>query len=217
MKNAKILGIALAVALISLTACAGDSSSMGTEDPILPGEGDGVISDGDGLIEDGDGSTGDGTVSTQNVRLGLSSVSSLGNSAAATATEEGSFANDTTICAVAVDENDIIMSVKFDAVNSSMGFNGTGAFTGDMNTPIRSNKEFGDEYGIRESSGIDQEWYEQVGNFEDWMTGKSVTDVLGMQLTSDNIPDVEELEGGINIDVSDKLEALEKAYADATK
>ena len=88
-------------------------------------------------------------------------------------------------------------------------------FTGDINEPIKTKKEMGYEYGLGESSEIKKEWFEQIASLEDWATGKTINEVLALELNEENVPVSEELKSSISIGVSDQLAALKKAYEDA--
>ena len=60
------------------------------------------------------------------------------------------------------------------------------------------------------------EWYEQAAALEEYMIGKTVTEVLEMPTVERDashtaVPDVEELKSSVTITVGDYLEALEKA------
>lgn len=210
MKNLKIPALVLALLLLMLTACTGTGTGSGTTSSVPPVESPGATSTP---------STPDGTTSPAptNVRLGLGTVSSTGKSLAATAQKAGSFTYDTTVCAVALDENDSIVSVKFDSVTTERGFDLTGNFTTDIAEPIRSKKEMGADYKMKDASPIGKEWFEQINSLEAWMTGRRSTDVLGMKVTDKNAPDIEELKTSVTINVSDHLKALERAVADAKK
>ncbi|MEG2143802.1 MAG: hypothetical protein RRY40_00590, partial [Oscillospiraceae bacterium] len=76
-----------------------------------------------------------------NLKLGLGIVSHNTDSIAAGANTLGNAKNLTVVCAVAVDENDVIRKIKFDSVKNSLEFDAKGMFTGDINEPVRTKKE----------------------------------------------------------------------------
>lgn len=208
MKKFKTLALILALVLLVATGCTTtDSSGAATPSESLS------ESTPDSLNESESGTPGTSNAGT--VRLGLGTVATSDKSLAATAEQTGTFAYNTVVCAVALDANDNIVSVKFDTLQAEHGFDVTGKFTTDIASPLKSNKERGFDYGIKDTSGIGKEWFEQVGSLESWMTGKKVSDALSMKLNDQNIPDVEELKGSVSIGISDQLRALEKAVADA--
>lgn len=155
-----------------------------------------------------------------NVRVGLGIVSTTSESSAASSTAAGNAKFDAAACAVCVDADGKILDIKFDTMQADVGFDISGALTGDIKTELKTKKELGDAYGMKQASGIKKEWYEQIAALEDWMRGKTVDDVLAMKVTEgDNnkkdVPDEADLKTSVTISVTDQLRALEKAYANA--
>ena len=153
-------------------------------------------------------------------RIGLGFVASTAKSSAATADYDGSANFDLTACALCVDDSGRIIDVRFDTVEAGVGFDTAGAFTGDIESDILTKREQGDDYGLGAVSGIGKNWYEQIDALEAWMRGKTVSQAMDMKLSYDGdrqIPDEEDLRSSVTISVSEHLEALEKAYADATR
>ena len=67
-------------------------------------------------------------------------------------------------------------------------------------------------------SGIGKEYFEQAKALTDWMTGKTVEEVLAMPTYERDAnhtacPDVEDLKSSVTITVGDYLKALEEAAA----
>lgn len=155
-----------------------------------------------------------------NDRVGLGFVSTTSESSDATTETTGNAKFNVSACAVSVDANGKILDVKFDTLKASIGFDVSGALTGDVTAELKTKKELGDSYGMKQVSGIGKEWYEQIAALEEWMRGKTVSDVLNMKVTErdeahKDIPDEEDLKTSVTISVTDQLRALEKAYANA--
>lgn len=211
----KFLAATAAAALIlSMTACGCSASSdMGSVSGSMstPSASDDInSSNGSSAMSDTDNSQ---------YRVGLGFVSSTANSSAASADYDGSANFELTACALCVDDSGKIIDVRFDTVEAGVGFDTAGAFTGDIGADILTKREQGDDYGLGAVSGIGKNWYEQVDALEEWMRGKTVSEVNDMKLTYDGdrqIPDEEDLRSSVTISVSEHLEALEKAYDDAT-
>ncbi len=158
------------------------------------------------------------TPSSGDMRTGLGFVSTTSESSAASAETAGNAKFNVVACAVSVDADGKILDIKFDTLQASVGFDISGALTGDVTTELKTKKELGDAYGMKAVSGIKKEWYEQIAALEDWMRGKTVEDVLAMKVTEEDpehkdVPDEEDLKTSVTISVTDQLRALEKAYA----
>lgn len=206
MRKKTLLVLCMAVALVFMTACGGQTTT--------PSETNSVPSSENPASENTSMSPSIPNEATT-IKLGLGILSRTSDSMAAGQTNLGNANNLTVVCAVAVDENDVIRKVKFDSVKTNLEFDAKGLFTGDINEPVRTKKEMGYDYGLGESSEIKKEWFEQIKSFEDWATGRTVNEVLALELNEENIPVAEELKSSISIGVSDQLAALKKAYEDA--
>ena len=206
MKKKTLLVLSMAIILVFMTACGGQDTT-----PTNPSS---VPSSENPTSEDMSVSPSTPT-ETSAIKLGLGILSRTSDSMAAGQTNLGNANSMTVVCAVAVDENDVIRNIKFDSVKTNLEFDAKGMFTGDINEPIKTKKEMGYEYGLGESSEIKKEWFEQIASLEDWATGKTINEVLALELNEENVPVSEELKSSISIGVSDQLAALKKAYEDA--
>ena len=126
---------------------------------------------------------------------------------------------DSTICAVTIDENGVIVSISFDVAQTRVPFTPEGEIAADMTATIRSKMELKDDYNMRRASPIGKEIHEQVGAFEEYCLGKTVEEVLAMPLhdtdSHADVPDGEDLKTSVTISVGEYLKALEKAAANA--
>lgn len=161
-----------------------------------------------------------GSQSSGDVLVGLGVVSTTSESSSASAETAGNAKFNVAVCALSTDADGKILDVKFDTLQASVGFDISGALTGDMTSEIKTKKELGDAYGMKKASGIQKEWYEQIAALEDWMRGKTVDDVLAMKVTErdaehKHVPDEADLKTSVTISVTDQLRALEKAYSNA--
>ncbi|MEG1773428.1 MAG: hypothetical protein RR320_01095 [Oscillospiraceae bacterium] len=199
-----------ALLLVLLTACGGSSSMPPSS------AGGGASSHTSSIVADsGAPEAGNALV---NARIGLGIVATTDESTAPTGEKAGQFQANVAICALALGEDNTILSVRFDTVQAKVGFDLAGMFTGDVTTPIQTKRELGDSYGMKAASGIGKEWYEQINALEQWMVGKTVTDAVNMKVTErdaahTHVPAEEELKTSVTISVTDQLRALEKAYA----
>ena len=132
----------------------------------------------------------------------------------ATADKAGSVSAYVYLCAVTLDENGVILGVDFDAVQPAGAFDATGA-AGEFNAAPLTKNEIKDGYGMKKISPIGLEWYEQMDKLEDWCIGKTVAEVVAMQLTEKGVATDVDLVAGCTVHINDQLVALEKAAASA--
>ena len=217
MLKKSILFIALAFALAS---CSPSSPSAEPDDISSPVS-QSTLSDSSSQTSSPSSTTVENDAgNATSVKVGLGIVATTDESTAASGEEAGNAKTNVAVCALAVDESGTILSVKFDTVQTEIGFDVLGALIGDTGSEVQTKKERGDSYLLKEVSGIGKEWYEQIAALENWMVGKSVGDVLQMKVYKrdddhTHVPDEEDLKSSVTISVTDQLRALEKAFADA--
>jgi len=140
------------------------------------------------------------------------------------ATEEkaGQVQMNTTMCVAAFDAEGKVVSVSFDVAQQALAVNTDGT-TGDaaaVDTRTKIEKE--GDYGMAGASAIGKELFEQVNALEDWMVGKTVEEVTGMELGENsaahaNTPLDADLSAGCTITVTDYLAAFQEAYDTAVE
>lgn len=151
---------------------------------------------------------------------GLGSVTSMSGSEAA-ADKAGSVTVNTTMCELELDDAGKITAVSFDIAQNKVGFDATGALTGELTGEHPTKKELGDGYGMKAASGIGKEWFEQAEALEDWCVGKTIEEVVTMPTYDKGdghhmqVPDDVDLKTGCTIDVGSFLNALQKAADNA--
>ena len=112
-------------------------------------------------------------------------------------------------------------TVSFDIAQNKVGFDATGALTGELTGEHPTKKELGDGYGMKAASGIGKEWFEQAEALEDWCVGKTVEEVVTMPTYDKGdghhtqVPDDVDLKTGCTIDMGSFLNALQKAADNA--
>lgn len=151
---------------------------------------------------------------------GLGSVTTM-SGAGAEADKVGSVTLNTTMCALELDDAGKITAVSFDIAQNKVGFDATGALTGELTGEHPTKKELGDGYGMKAASGIGKEWFEQAEALEDWCVGKTVEEVVTMPTYDKGdghhtqVPDDVDLKTGCTIDMGSFLNALQKAADNA--
>ena len=151
---------------------------------------------------------------------GLGSVTTM-SGAGAEADKAGSVTINTTMCALELDDAGKITAVSFDIAQNKVGFDATGALTGELTGEHPTTKELGDGYGMKAASGIGKEWFEQAEALEDWCVGKTVEEVVTMPTYDKGdgrhtqVPDDVDLKTGCTIDIGSFLNALQEAADNA--
>jgi predicted small secreted protein len=152
-----------------------------------------------------------GSAATGDVKLGLGTVNRINKSKDA-GDADGNAQTDAVIAAVAIDSEGKIVAVDIDSVQSKIAFTKDGKVATDPATMVKSKTELGDEYGMKKSSSLNKEWYEQIEALEKYLVGKKLADIEGMKLTDGKADD---LKTSVTITVTDYLEAVKKAIANA--
>ncbi len=212
MKRLSTIAAAVACCLLSAACTSPSGSSSVTPGSSTPGS----------SAASQPSSSSAGAQTSGDVRVGLGFASTTSESSAANAETAGNAKFNVAACALCIDADGKILAVKFDTLQASVGFDVSGALTGDVTSELKTKKELGDAYGMKGVSGIKKEWYEQIAALEDWMRGKTVDDVLAMKVTErdathTDVPDEADLKTSVTISVTDQLHALEKAYADTKR
>ncbi|MBW6462654.1 MAG: hypothetical protein SCJ94_03055 [Bacillota bacterium] len=127
---------------------------------------------------------------------------------------------DNTMAAVAFDSNGVIVGVLIDNAQIRVNYDADGQVTSDRAEAPKTKVQLGDDYGMKRVSEIEMEWYEQMVVLEDWMVGKTVDEVLGLQVkvvddAHQSVPDVPELTSSVTITVESYQAAVAKAFDNA--
>ena len=133
--------------------------------------------------------------------------------------EKGAAAQVTsTIVAATFDSNDTIVSISVDAAQQKAAFDLEGKVAGEVDLRTKAEKQF--DYNMKAFGGSVAEWFEQVDAFEAWATGKTLSEVTGMEFTTnshgyEDTPAAEDLKASCTISMTAFLTALQKAYDNA--
>jgi len=138
-------------------------------------------------------------------------VVKVGTRSITSAKQEGVEMN-TNIATVAVNGNNEVVFVAIDVMQSGAEING-GVIK--PKGVVLTKKQLGSDYGMTNNPAAVAEWDVQIKDLESWMIGKSVTDILAMELTDDSRPSVEDLQSKVTVTVDGYLAVVEKAAAAA--
>lgn len=126
---------------------------------------------------------------------------------------------ETTFAAVALDEDDKIVSVTLDSLDTKINFNNIMEIETDLNAELKTKKELGADYGMKMASGIGVEWFKQIEALEEWMIGKTLEEVAAMKTVENEmlntIIDEEDLKSSVTINARGHLAAVQKAIVNA--
>ena len=144
--------------------------------------------------------------------MGISSARSAVN---ATEGNEGRAKGKATCCALTLDDKNIVKSISIDSAEIMFDFSNEGKITSDIKDRILTNKELGDDYGLKKKYPNEKEWYEQVQDFEKWALGKNIEYVLNAEneVLTENSKD-KPLKETVTMDLTEILNSVQKAYDD---
>ncbi len=120
---------------------------------------------------------------------------------------------DTYMIAASFDADGKIVAVTADTAQQRNSFNVDGTIASEANTMTKV--EQGDDYGMAAASPIGKEYYEQMAGLEQYMIGKTVEEVKMMALDQSGYPTDTDVTATTTINLTNFLEALEKAYSNA--
>lgn len=125
----------------------------------------------------------------------------------------------TTMTATAFDADGNVAGTIIDVVQVKIEVK-DGKIASDKSAEIKTKHELKEEYGMVKASEIGKEWYEQAEALQEWMVGKSVSEITGMAVTERDeshvaVPDVEELTSSVTITVESYQEVVERASNNA--
>ncbi|MGN1120431.1 MAG: hypothetical protein ACI4Q4_08730 [Oscillospiraceae bacterium] len=129
--------------------------------------------------------------------------------------EDGVAAMYTSFAAVAVDADGKLAAVCYDEVQPKVTFDAAGEITSDTAAEIKTKREKKDEYNMRGASAIGKEWFEQNQAFEDFVTGKTASEISAIPTeTLDNghvVTSDETLYAGCTMSVGGMIDTVVKS------
>lgn len=113
--------------------------------------------------------------------------------------------------AATFDADGKITSSVIDASQSNVNFTKQGKITSDLKAELKSKNVLKEEYGMKKSSNIGKEWYEQAAAFAKYVTGKTIADVKGIAVDGEGHATDAELTSSVTVHISDFTTVLDKA------
>lgn len=148
-------------------------------------------------------------------KLGLGVVTNMDKSKDATADKDGQCQAYTTYVAATTDKDGKITASIIDCTQGTVTFDAAGKITSDLTAGVKTKRQLGDDYGMKEASGIGKEWYEQAAAMEAYMAGKTADQVAAIAVNEDSKPTDADLMAGCTMAIGDFQTCIVKAAADA--
>lgn len=150
------------------------------------------------------------------LKTGMFISTSIRDSKAATADEEGEAKYDVTVVAVLVDDEGFIRDCIIDGVGASVKFDATGAITTDLTAAPQTKNEKGEAYGMVAWGGAIAEWDVQAAAVAAACVGKHYGDLQGILVNEAGYAaDGTDLATSATIKIGGYVEAIELAAANA--
>ena len=221
MKKTIALILTIAMAIATLTGCAGTTVVIGectcpcvTEDVAAATEpaATEAAPEAETIPSYEEESAAEGAVKT-----GLAVSTNIADSTSATADAEGVAKYDITLAAVTVDDNGVIQSCAIDSVPAEVKFDNKGVITSDLTAPIDTKNEKGENYGMVAYGGAIAEWDAQVKAVADYAVGKTVEELKNgdIDMTTGKAKDGSDLSSSATIYLAGYVYAIEAAVNNA--
>nr|WP_312577834.1 hypothetical protein [Sedimentibacter sp.] len=148
-------------------------------------------------------------------KLGLGVSTTISKSKDATDDADGLAQAYSYYTATTFDADGIITSCAIEASQSNVNFTKEGKITTDLSAPLKSKIELGDEYGMKGTSKIGKEWFEQSDAFSKYVVGKTVEEVEGIAVDADGHATDADLMASVTVGIGEFQETIAKAEANA--
>ena len=142
--------------------------------------------------------------------LKLASINGFDSSAAATAEAAGNAQLDSTVTALTMKDG-VITSCAIDAVQAKVAFDASGTITSDVNAPVATKNELGENYGMVAYAGAIAEWDAQAASFASYVTGKTADEVAGIAVNESTKPVDADLAASVTIAIGGFQALVQKA------
>jgi len=148
-------------------------------------------------------------------KLGLGVSTDIAKSTDATAEAEGLAQAYSFYSAVTTNADGKITSSFIDASQGSVNFSLEGVVTSDIAVAPQTKQELKEGYGMKGSSAISKEWYEQANAFAKYATGKTLSEVKGIAVTEEGLAGDADLISSVTVHVGPFIAITEKAVTNA--
>ena len=147
--------------------------------------------------------------------LKLATVTGIDSSKAADGENAGNAQLDATVTALTMN-GDVISSCVIDAVQAKVAFDASGAVISDVEAPVQTKNELGENYGMVAWGGAIAEWDEQAAALASFAVGKTVEELKSGAIDeTGKAPAGSDLATQATIYLGGYVSAIEKAVANA--
>ncbi len=119
-----------------------------------------------------------GAASGDSLALGIEAADATAGGLQATESRDARPQLDLTAAALTVNESGRVTSAVCDMAEPSVTVDAAGKV--EAAGEVKSKKELGDDYGMREASALGKEWYEQGTGFAGYLKGKTAEEIEGI-------------------------------------
>lgn len=147
--------------------------------------------------------------------LGLAVVTNMSKSKDATTDADGQCQAYSVYMAVTTDKDGRITGSILDSSQGTVKFNTSGVITSDLDGVVKTKRELGDAYGMKNASGIGKEWYQQADAFEEYMVGKTAAEIGGIAVNESGKTTDTDLMASVTVAIGDFQIVAQKAMQDA--
>ncbi|HBP38933.1 MAG TPA: hypothetical protein DD640_09390 [Clostridiales bacterium] len=148
------------------------------------------------------------------VKTGFGVVFSNSNSKDPADGEDGTIDTQAYAAAVMVDKDGKIVKCVIDAMQSKFTFTAESEIKTDAGTVFKTKTQLGDAYGMKGTSGITKEWYEQAAAFAAYAVGKTAAQIEGIAV-ADGIATDPDLTSSVTVHIAPFQNSVLKALANA--
>lgn len=114
---------------------------------------------------------------------------------------------------VVLDKDGKVLQAFVDVAQNRVDYDKDGKFA--EHTAKESKKVLKDEYGMKAKSGLGKEWFEQAQALEEFMVGKTVEEITGVETDDAGVPQIDDLKSSVTIKINDYKEIIQKAAENA--
>lgn len=144
-------------------------------------------------------------------KLGLGAITTIDRSTDA-GEEDGLIEAYSNYTVITVDGDGTITSSVIDASVTNVTFSTEGVITSDINAAHKTKNDLGAEYDMASQSSIGKEWNEQAAAFAEYVTGKTLAEVKGIDVNEDGGATDPDLISSVTVHITDFMTILEKAF-----
>ena len=142
--------------------------------------------------------------------LKMATMASYSSSKSADAENAGNAQLDADVTVLTMN-GETITSCVIDSLQAKVAFDATGAVTSDVNAPVQTKNELGENYGMVAWGGAIAEWNQQAASMASYVTGKTAADVAGIAVDEGTKPTAADLASSVTIAIGGFQQLITKA------